>query len=331
MPVQGLTHSPKIAFVLGSGAARGWAHIGVIDELADMGITPDIITGCSIGSVVGGFYAAGKYDELRAFAHELTLLKMVDYLDLTLSRGGVMSGGRLMSWIEEHLGDGTIDDLDIPFGAVAVDIRTGREIWLRDGKLTDAIRASIALPGLLTPVCRDGRWLSDGGLVNPVPVSLAQAMDAEIVIAVDINGGVFRHDGATGDANLPANWMDDVSKNPPKGIAASTLQRIQSLFASDGGPQQYEVLNNAVAIMSDRITKARMAGEPPDVLLVPAIAEIGAMQFYKGEEGIAIGRETVRLMRPAIEAAVGLPKPAQKTVGKKETNAASKQKGKRAR
>ncbi len=306
MPVEGLKRSPKVALVLGSGAARGWAHLGVIEGLREMGITPDLITGCSIGAVVGGFYATGKFQELLDFASELTLLKMVDYLDLTFSGGGVMSGSRLMTWIEEHLGDQQIEDLNIPFATVAVDIRTGREVWLRDGPVADAIRASIALPGLLTPFQHEARWLSDGGLVNPVPVSLARAMEADVVIAVDLNGGVFRHDGVPGLSHMPGDWMDDVAENPPQGIAAATLKRIQALFESDGRPQQYEVLNNAVAIMSDRITKARLAGEPADVLLVPAVGEIGAMQFHKGEEGIEAGREVVRLMRPAIVDAVGL-------------------------
>ncbi len=332
MPVKGLRRSPKIAFVLGSGAARGWAHLGVIEELREMGITPDLITGCSIGAVVAGFYASGKFDELLDFASELTLLKMIDYLDVTFGGGGVMSGSRLMTWIDAHLEGKQIEDLEMPFGAVAVDIRTGREVWLRDGSLANAIRASIALPGLLTPLQQETRWLSDGGLVNPVPVSLARAMEADVVIAVDLNGGVFRHEGAAGIPHLPGEWMDDVTENPPKGLAASTLKRLKTIFESDGRPQQYEVLNNAVAIMSDRITKSRMAGEPPDVLLVPSVGGIGALQFHKGEEGIEAGREVVRRMRPAIEDVVGLPNTAQKTL---ETDrkkiVATNKKGKRAK
>ena len=309
------SRKPKIGLALGSGAARGWSEIGVIEELHEMGIRPDIVTGCSIGSVVGGFYALGKFDELADFARSLTMLKMAEYLDFTWKNGGVMGGQRLIGWFEEHFEGAQIEDLDIAYGSIAADIRTGREIWLRQGPLSDAIRASIALPGLLTPWPMGGRWLSDGGLVNPVPISLARAMDADIVIAVDLNAGVFRFDGGQAwdhepltdlEAEAPTNWLDDVAEHLPQGLKDGTKKMLRELLhKKDRGPQQYEVINNAIAIMSDRITKARIAGEPADVMLAPDLAAIGAMQFYKAEEAIEAGRTATKLMAPAIEAAIG--------------------------
>jgi len=315
MPVKGQANGPRIGLVLGSGAARGWSQLGVIEELETMGIMPDVITGCSIGAVVGGFYAAGKLDELRGFADGLTMLKMAEYFDITWNAGGVIGGHRLISWFDSHFEGALVEDLPVTFGAVAADIRTGREIWLREGRLTDAIRASIALPGLLTPWPLGGRWLTDGGLVNPVPISLARAMEADVVIAVDLNAGVFRFDGGQAWDHKsgtevaepgPGNWLDDLAEHLPKGLQESTRKMLRELLHKrDRGPQQYEVINNAVAIMSDRITKARIAGEPPDVMLTPDLASIGAMQFYKAEEAIEAGRRATRLMQPAILAAIG--------------------------
>jgi len=315
MPVKGLENGPRIGLVLGSGAARGWSQLGAIEELESMGITPDVITGCSIGAIVGGFYALGKLDELREFAENLTMLKMVDYLDVSWSSGGVMGGRRLTNWFETHFEGSMVEGLPIPFGSVATDIRTGREVWLREGRLTDAIRASIALPGLLTPWPLGGHWLSDGGLVNPVPVSLARAMGAEVVIAVDINGGVFRHQAhEAGDLvpksevveTGPKNWLDDLAEHLPESMKESTRKMLRDLLhRRDRGPQQYEVISNSVSIMSNRITKARAALEPADVMITPDLAEINAMQFYKAEEAIEAGRAAAQAQRANIEGAIG--------------------------
>ncbi len=314
-PIKGQKDGPRIGLVLGSGAARGWCQLGVIEELEAMGIKPDVITGCSIGSVVGGFYAAGKLAELRTFVEDLSMLKMVEYFDITWKSGGVIGGSRLINWFDSHFEGALIEDLEIPYGAVAADIRTGREVWLREGSLTDAIRASIALPGLLTPWPLGARWLSDGGLVNPLPISLARAMGADVIIAVDLNGGVFRFDGAqawdhvpgdTMEEERPGTWLDDLAEHLPQGLKESTRKMLRELLhRRDRGPQQYEVINNAVAIMSDRITQARLAGDPADVLLAPDLAEIGAMQFYKAKEAIEAGRRSVDPLRSSIEVAIG--------------------------
>ena len=180
----------KIGLALGSGSARGWAHIGVIRALAEEGIEPDIITGCSIGALVGAAYAKGELGELEDWVRQLKWKEIVDLMDINFLGGGFLKGDKLIYFFQKGTKDIDIEDLDIQYGAVTTDFDSGREIWLQNGSLLDAVRASIALPGLFTPVERDGRWHVDGGLVNPVPVSLCRAMGAEIVIAVNLNGDV---------------------------------------------------------------------------------------------------------------------------------------------
>jgi NTE family protein len=312
---------PRLGLALGGGAARGWSHLGVLEELAAMGVKPDLIAGCSIGSVVGAFYAEGKLEDLRAFAEELTVLKMIDFLDLTFKSGGVIHGNKVIKWIEAELGEITIEDLSLPFGAVAADIRTGGEVWMRQGPVAQAIRASIAIPGLLTPWPLHGRWLTDGGLVNPVPVSLARAMGAEVVIAVDINGGAFRFfDDTAGDLvpadpaptpePTPPNWLDELADHLPGGLKESTRKMVRDMLREkDRGPQQYEVIVNAISVMSTRITRARAAMDPADVMIAPDLASINVTQFYKAKEAIEAGREATRRLAPQIEAAIGFSAP----------------------
>lgn len=190
----------RIGLALGGGSARGWAHIGVIRALQDAGIEPDIVCGTSIGALVGAAYVGGELDPLEAWVRSLRLQTVVGFLDFSLT-GGLIKGEKLIGFFRNHFVDRDIRELARPFGAVATDLQRGREVWLREGPVTDAVRASIALPGLFTPVQLDGRWLVDGGLVNPVPVSLCRAMGADLVIAVDLN--------TTG-------WAVTSSPHPPK-------------------------------------------------------------------------------------------------------------------
>ena len=177
---------PRIGVVLGAGAARGWAHIGALQELDAQGVRPDVIVGSSIGSLVGGCYAAGKLDMLEIFARSLTRRRMFGLIDFSFAGGGLIGGERLRSRLEAELGGVLIEDLPIRFAGVATEIGGGHEIWLRRGLLTDAIRASYALPGVFEPVRVEGRWLFDGAIVNPVPVSVARALGAERVIALNV-------------------------------------------------------------------------------------------------------------------------------------------------
>jgi len=329
MPVAGQKDSPTIGLVLGGGSARGWAHLGAIEELEAMGITPDLITGCSIGSIVGAFYSAGKLDDLRDFATSLTMMNMLEFFDFTWNNGGVIGGSKVINWFQSHLDCDSIEDLAIPFAIVAADIRTGREIWLREGSLSDAMRASIAIPGLFTPWAAGGRWLSDGGLVNPLPVSLARAMDADIVIAVDLNTGVFRYGGnqpcemiiAPGkQPEMPPGWLDDLADHLPQSMKEGTRKVLADLLHKpDRGPQQYEVISNSIAIMSDRITKSRLVGEPADVLMTPSLGSISALEFYKADEAIQAGRDAAKLMRPQLEMVLGHSLLDAKALGKDKT------------
>ncbi|HEX7970768.1 MAG TPA: patatin-like phospholipase family protein, partial [Thiobacillus sp.] len=225
-----MANSPtRIGLALGGGAARGWAHIGVIRALADAGIEPDIVCGTSIGALVGAAYVGGELDRLEAWVRSLSVQTVVSFLDFSLG-GGLIKGDRLIAFFRSHFVDRDIRDLARPFGAVATDLQRGREVWLREGTVTDAVRASIALPGLFTPARRDGVWLVDGGLVNPVPVSLCRAMGADLVIAVDLNADLLgRH-----LKPKPAKTPRKRAKTDSETLAAAVMARIQTGMSQFG-------------------------------------------------------------------------------------------------
>ena len=177
----------KVGLALGSGSARGWSHIGVLRALEERGIRPTIVSGASTGSLVAASYASGQLDALESWARTLSKMDVWRLLDATFAGGGVMRGNRLMRAVGEQLSDRDIESLACEFGAVAADLHTGREIWIRKGSMLEAVRASSGLPGLFTPIRHEGRWLIDGGVVNPVPVSLCRAAGADFVIAVNLN------------------------------------------------------------------------------------------------------------------------------------------------
>ncbi|HEB80592.1 MAG TPA: patatin, partial [Chromatiales bacterium] len=184
----------RIGVALGSGSARGWAHIGVLQALRRAGVEPDVVCGTSIGALIGGAYALGDLDALGDWVRGLTRRDVVRLLDVRLTGGGLIQGERLMRFFRSRSYDSPIEGLSKAFSAVATDLGTGREVWLGRGPLIDAVRASFALPGLFAPVRRDGHWLVDGALVNPVPISVCRALGAEVVIAVNLNGDrVGRH------------------------------------------------------------------------------------------------------------------------------------------
>ncbi|MEB5967124.1 MULTISPECIES: patatin-like phospholipase family protein [Comamonas] len=186
-----LRRKPVVGLALGSGSARGWAHFGVLRALREAGISPDIICGTSIGSLVGATYAAGEMDAFESWVLGLGKRKVFGFMDFNLG-GGLLKGEKIIEFWRQNFVQETVEELGTPFGCVATDLQTGAEVWLRKGSIAEAVRASIALPGLFTPVMREGRLLVDGGLVNPVPVSLARAMGADIVIAVDLNADIMR-------------------------------------------------------------------------------------------------------------------------------------------
>lgn len=298
--------APKIGLALGSGAARGWAHIGVLRGLAEMGIEPDLIAGTSMGACVGAAHLVDRLDDMRDWADRMGLIGVLGLIDLTFRRGGLVVPAKVFERFD-FAAEIQIESLPKPFAAVACDLGTGREVWLRSGPLLDAARASAALPGLFPPVRHKDRWLTDGGLVNPVPVSVCRAMGAEVVIAVDLN--------AEPAAPKPRRAAVETD------AAAGLVRRVGALFGwkpdprtrllagqfaerTRDAPGVLEVIAGSIDIMQDRITRSRLAGEPPDALIQPRLGGVGILDFDRAEEAIAIGLEAVRIATPGIELAI---------------------------
>jgi NTE family protein len=286
---------PRIGLALGSGGARGWAHLGVIRALVDAGIVPDVVSGCSIGALVGAAYVDGDLAELEDWVARLSLRDVVGLVDVGFG-SGLLKGDKLISFFEDRFVDKEIGQLRLPFGCVATELATGREVWLRDGSVSAAVRASIAFPGLFQPVTREGRLLVDGGLVNPVPVTLCRALGAEIVIAVDLG------------SDMVGSSLRRELKAEEKNGARWTRRLLASLglARNDGLPSMASVLTTAVHIMQTRIARSRLAGEPADVLVSPRLAHLALMDYHRGEEAMAEGRNAVKRMVPVIEHALSL-------------------------
>ena len=287
-----MPRKPRIGLALGSGSARGWAHIGAIRALEERGVKPDLICGTSIGALVGAVYASGQLDQLEDWVTGLAWTQVVRLMDLTW-KGGLIRGHRLFNLFRSTFQDRDISELEVPFGAVATDLSSGREIWLRHGKLLDVVRASIATPGLFTPVVHEGVVLIDGGLVNPVPVSMCRAFGAEIVIAIDLSWGKlgpYRHMGR----DLPA----PTSREP------SWFGRLLGARRGKNDeppiPSIFEVFNTALDIVEQRVARSRLAGEPADVLITPLLPNFGTMEYHRAKEAIAEGRAAVERMAPLI-------------------------------
>lgn len=289
----------KIGLALGGGAARGWAHIGVLRALSAAGIRPDIIAGTSIGAVVGGCYASGNLDDIEGFARELTPRRIFGYLDFNLAGNGLIGGQKLCDRLDRHLGDKLIEDLDTKFTAVATEIGTGHEHWLSRGKLVQAVRASYALPGIFKPVRVNGRWMFDGALVNPIPVSVCRALGARYVIAVNLNFDVLGRgsivptpESSYGAENVADELAEEMPHQaPPRGMRA-LLQR-QIFGGGDGAPGISRVMVDAFNIVQDRIARSRLAGDPPDAMISPRLQDIGLFDFHRADELILRGEQAV--------------------------------------
>ncbi len=302
----------KIGLALGSGSARGWAHIGVIRALAEMGIHPGIVAGSSIGALVGAAYSSEQLDEFEHWVNNLTWKDILKYLDLSLLEGGFIRGEKLMGFARQYMGELNIQSLPVSFAAVATDIHTGREIWLREGALLDSIRASVALPGLFAPFKVNGRWLVDGGLVDPVPISLCRAMGAEVVIAVNLNGDIVgKHYKRKFKAREKLSRKS--SNEEESGIWTRISGQISSSFYEQKRtflsqllgenrdiPGLFNVMASSINIMQDQITRSRMAGDPPDVMLTPRLSRLGLMEFDQATVAISEGYACVERMRPAL-------------------------------
>ena len=276
--------SPRVGLALGSGAARGWSHIGVIRALEEAGIVPEVVCGTSIGALVGASYAAGRLKELETWVRGLTWPTIArDLIDWRMS-GGLIQGARLVDFFRAHFADPGIPDLPKKFACVATELTTGREVWMQDGSVIEAVRASIAMPGLLTPVVDGDRLLFDGGLVNPVPVSLCRALGAQIVIAVDLNWDLIGRRAKVPE--LPASAPGPA----PSGFLDMVFGRFRERTLSASAlPSVLDVLTTSLNIMQVRITQSRLAGEPADVLVRPRLSGIAAMDFHRAAVAIAEG------------------------------------------
>lgn len=264
---------PRIALALGGGAARGWAHIGVLRALDEEGIEVGMIAGTSIGALVGGCYLAGKLDELETFARSLTMRRIAGLLDFAIGGGGLLGGLRLTRRMQDHLQEVTIESLDRPFVAVATEVNTGHEVWIGGGSLITALRASYALPGIFEPVKCNNRTLVDGALVNPVPVSVCRAHEQPLVVAVNLHYDLY---GRSAVVKHSASAQPIEPHAPPQKENHARLGMTS-------------VMVQAFNIIQDRISRARLAGDPPDLALHPKLNDIGLSEFHRAGEAIDRG------------------------------------------
>ena len=312
---------PPIGLALGGGVARGWAHIGALRALIEAGIEPDIIAGTSIGSVVGAAYLAGRLDSLERWARSLDRRKVLQYMDLSWGGSGLMKGVRLTKVLNHYLDGKNIEDFDRKFAAVTCDLRTGYEVWLQQGPVIPAIRASYALPGAFEPVKVDGRYMIDGALVNPVPVSACRAMGAHLVIAVSLSGDAFGPIGTAHEVDFEKPELEDEDAPDIAIMAHQSLNKLRPdrvlLKSLLGGtkpgksPRIGSVMMGTLNIVMDRIGRSRLAGDPPDVFVAPRIGHIGMLEFTRAEELIERGyramQHEVPLIRSVIDVLGSLP------------------------
>ncbi len=336
---------PKIGIALGSGVARGWAHIGVLRVLSDAGIQLDIVSGTSIGALVGGCHVAHQLDPLEEFARSLTRRRLFSLVDFRFRASGLVGDSKLEAILYKYLGGLQLEDMERTFVAVATELSTGHEVWLREGSLVQAIRASYSLPGVLAPVAIDNRWLIDGAVVNPVPVSVVRALGARLVIAVNLNADPFdpstRRNLTDGETpfyfpNAPENrvepeveeeiatLIEEGSISEPKTEDAddhsvfmdgikSTLNKIRSphrapeheivkraIGTKQRGPGFASVLLASLNIVQDRLARARLASDPPDIVITPKIGHLTLMEFDRADELIKRGEEAAEEALPAI-------------------------------
>ena len=301
-----LTELPKIGLALGSGASRGWSHIGVIKALLREGIEPDIVCGTSVGAIVGGSYVAGNLKKLEHWVLGSTRSDVLRFFNIRLSQSGFVDTERLSWFLHSYVAaaDRRIEDMPKKFGAVSTNLNTGREVWFKEGELADAVRASMALPGLFPAVRNDRRWLVDGGLVNPVPVTICRALGADVVIAVNLNSDII------GKRN---NGRQQATPTENNGVLSKVKQQAReysnSIFPNrdekDDAPGLFYAIANSINIVQDRITRSRLAGDPADVMLSPRLAHIGMLEFHRASEAIKEGEDCVQRMLAEIHRVTG--------------------------
>jgi len=295
-----MNSKPKIGLALGSGSSRGWSHIGIIGALAEQGIAPHIICGTSIGALVGASCVADNLPRLENWVRSLTRIETARFFEISSTLNGFVNTKRLHGFLNDYVArdDAMIEGFEKQYAAVSTDLKTGREIWFTKGPIIEAVWASISLPGLFPAIRNDSKWLVDGGLVNPVPISVCRALGADIVIAVNLNG------------NIAGKHFEQPRKQPAQKNSVTDLvtdlvrEYTGNLFTSaedsDQPPGLFDAIAGSVNIAQDRITRSRMAGDPPDILLTPRLAHIGLLEFYRANEAIDEGQKCVQRMLPEI-------------------------------
>lgn len=298
-------HKPTIGLALGSGGARGWCHIGILRELEAIGVRPDVIAGSSMGALVGAIHAGGALDALEDWAMKLTARSFLRMFDVNLSSGGLVEGTEILAVIRRLLDRERIEDLQIPLAVVATDMATGREVWMTKGDIAQAVRASVALPGIISPYRIGDRWFLDGGLTNPLPVTACRILGADVIIAANPNGrfdGTFWADRDRRGLLPPimTSWREYLPDMP---------EALSELFADDPTPERrppyLDVIAASIDIMTDAIRRSKLAGDPPHVLLDAHLAEMTVLDFHRAADAIAEGRRIVRENAQAIRRACG--------------------------
>lgn len=297
----------RLGIALGSGAARGWAHLGALRALDRLGIKPDVVCGTSMGALAGGFYLSGHLDALEDWALRLNKLKILRFMDFSLAGSGLIGGQRLIAEMQSVLGDCRIEDLPGPYASVVTDLQTGHEVWLTEGSLVEAMRASFSLPAFLDSYKVDGRWVVDGALVNPVPVSVCHALGARVVIAINLNANPQSRNGtapisASAGLGGAIGWTGALLR---KTRGKSQLLDAAGEAEEAGAPNRIGVLASTLNIVQDRVTRSRLAADPPDVHIVPRVGKIGLFDFHLAKEAIAAGEAAVydseTLIRDAMD------------------------------
>lgn len=323
-PVVPRTRAPRIGLALGGGSARGWSHIGVIEALEEAGIFPEVVSGCSIGAVVGGAYAAGRIGALKDFALSLTRRRVMGMIDPRLTGSGLIAGERLRRRLARELTGFHIERLPLAFASVATELGTGHEVWLTRGPLVEAVRASYAIPGIFPPVALEGRLLMDGTLVNPVPVRLARELGADLVICVNLSCETRPRARVIRPGLDPEEPVDEraepdeeeiertleatVRRRGRWALLSGASRRLMGRRArpkppGDTGraaPGVARVMLDAFNITQDRISRARLASEPPDVSIRPRLGEFGQFEFHRAAFGIELGRQAGQAAVPEI-------------------------------
>jgi NTE family protein len=292
----------KIGLALGSGSARGWAHIGIIKALIQRDINPDIVCGTSIGALVGAAYCAGKLDDLQTWVSTLSKYEMARFFEINATMNGFVDVDKLFGFFQKYVADKEqkIEDMKITFACVATQLHSGREEWFTKGNVLQALQASVALPGLFTPVIKDEKWLVDGGLVNPVPVSLCRALGADMVIAVNLNGDLV---STVNEDTIEE--LENQSQNDNRLKSLLNEYTPDFLKKNTNTPTLYTTIASSINIVQDRITKSRLAGDPADVLLHPRLNGLGLLEFYKAKETIQEGFDCVERMQSNIDYSLG--------------------------